>query len=191
MDDGTNGSLDRLHDFVHWRRKFMKWRQQMVADRAGVSQSWVAALESGRLSGRPLEATLIKLAKGLALPHENPGSLYGFLDLLIVSQFEPDIIRSVAEGTLSPDEAIVPNEWASNEPPPSVPEDKQPVMLDRQTRTDGLALVLKVLRRDLSPDDFVVARRIVEVLYEQRDLAIGFPHIPEESPHSELYNEEP
>ena len=53
--------------------------------------------------------------------------------------------------------------------PAAEPDHAASIFFDRQLRAEGQALVLKLLRRDLSPDDFVVARRLVELLYDNTD----------------------
>lgn len=173
-------ALSDLRQFVVERRKLMGWRQQTVADRAGVSQSWVASLESSRLKGLPQDETLNKLAKGLALPSEPPGMLYGFLKRMLSGYFNSDEISDLASGKITPAAAIEAN--AANRahflavPPDEPPDEDTPLTLDLwRQRREGKELVLKVLKRDLPPDDFTVLRRMVELLYSAANEAEGYP----------------
>lgn len=177
MDEQLYDGLERLRDFVLWRRKPRKWRQQTVADRAGVSQSWVASLESGRLKGFPLGETLRKLAKGLALPGEAPGQLYGFLALLESNDFGHELMSQVADGVIAPGEAIrlSRTELGSDPPLPPPEDDMESAVWERRARAEGRDLVLSVLKRDLLPEDFQAVSRMIELLYAQRDQADGLP----------------
>lgn len=173
-------ALERLRDFVITRRKSRDWRQQDVADRAGLSQSWVASLESARLKNTPQNETLIKLAKGIALPDESSGSLYNFLELVLAGSFEPDVVGEVARGELDPRDAMhqATHGVGVSFTPPDEPDAAASIFFDRELRSEGRDLVLKVLRRDLGADDFQVARRLIDLLYQETEREVEASRSP-------------
>lgn len=161
--------LEALRAFVLTRRKKHGFKQREVAERSGVSQSWVASLEAGRLKTLPLRDTLIKLAKGLHSSGEQPGGLFNFLELVLNGTFASETVQAVASGTR--DLAVVLNDAVSGvglaaEPEGGAPTEYESIFYNREMRAEGLAQVLRVLKRDFAADDFVVARRLIELLYE-------------------------
>lgn len=171
LDSHEQEGLGRLRDFVLWRRKPQKWTQTVVADRSGLSQSWVASLEASRLQSLPQPETLTKLAKGLALPGEDPAKLFRFLEFLPVSHFDVEDILRVAAGREKPEELLRRHiEFtASLEPGMELPPDDPDFDLGIRLRKEGRALVLQMLKRDLPPDDFAALRHLVNLMYDRRD----------------------
>lgn len=177
LDPNEQDGLSRLREFVLRRRKPKKWTQTIIAERAGISQSWVASLESNRLQSLPQQETLTKLARGLALPGEDPAHLYRLMERLIHSEFDWNEIFDVAEGRESPETAVRRHleQMKVLEPLDFDPfEDPDPHFEIRvKLRKEGRGLVLQVLKRDLMPDDFAALQHLVNLMYDRQDARDG------------------
>ena len=147
-----------LRRFVKERRSRLGASQLDLHRLSGVSLGWIGSLEAGRLKGPPRPSTLARLAKGLALDGEFPGTLTNFLTLAMADVLADETINAVARGetdTLAAMQAASRGEGLST-------QGHKPIIPDQWARLDK---VLAQIRGDLRGRDYLIAASVLEALY--------------------------
>ena len=161
--------VSSLRLFVIERRHRLGVRQVDLAERCGISHSWVTSFECGRKNGKPRKDTLLQLARGLCLPGETPGLVLAFLEAALSGQLDESAIQGVATGAMDASalmtEATQKGQAFKFKSFDSV-EASAKLFHSDDYRFHRLEKALALIQEDLPPQDFVIASAMLRRLYE-------------------------
>lgn len=161
--------IELLRRFVVTRRKHLEMNQQLLHEASGLSTGWIGSLEAGRLTAKIKPQSLQRLATGLVLADETPGTLCNFLYLVLSNALTDEVIQDVAQGqkrcAVAMQEATrghgVPDRFST-----CFKDKKGEERAERNRRKNR---ALDILRFDLTQRDYGIVEAVIGQVYLSLD----------------------